>query len=265
MSDTDHHYLQFPVGALYFGKRIDMVDHEEKHNRIADIMGYCIVDKGTTLRNKKPHEMVLAMAQRQAEKLGIQFNERSTNDLTMLAGAEQLGVQLGNTTWSYYKNSHSFIIKSASQTDGTQLCRLRKNICFDARDSDGWSWRDVATLAAVYSGIGSRPCARLSYDRIGAMTLGFNGQKDRDAKKCKRHQLTDRQTKWTVDRLRDRGFFVCASPNRRHVFYSHRMNQVQLIEYLAQQAVQRSKPSAAAITEMIRKRQVEIAKNGKAI
>lgn len=43
------------------------------------------------------------------------------------------------------------------------------------------------------------------------------------------------------------------------------MNLTQLIEHLAQQAVQRSKPSAATITETIRKRQLEIAKNGKAI
>ena len=176
-----------------------------------------------------------------------------------------MGISLGSTTWSHYKYSHSFIVDAASQTGGTQLCRLRKNICFDARDSDGWSWRDVATLAAVYTGIGRRPCARLSYDRIGAMAMGFNGQKDRDAKNCKRHQLTDRQTKWTVDRLRDRGFFVCASPNRRHVYYSHRMNLVELIEHLAQQAVQRSKLSSATITETIRKRQLEIAKNGKPI
>lgn len=264
MSETGN-YMQFPVGALYRGKPIDQVDHEEKSERIAGIMNYCIVDVGTTLRNKKPYEMVLAMAQRQAEKLGIELDEPSTNDLILLSGAEQLGIQVGHTTWSHYKNSHSFIIESASQTGGTQLCRLRKNICFDARDSEGWSWRDVATLAAVYTGIGSRQCARLSYDRIGSMALGFNGQKDRDAKKCKKHQLTDRQTKWTVDRLRDRGFFVCASPNRRHVYYSHRMNLVQLIEHLAQQAVQRSKLSAATITETIQKRQLEIAKNGKPI
>lgn len=265
MSDTDHHYLQFPVGALYRGKRIDQVDLEEKSERIADIMRFCIVDVGTTLKTDKPYETVLAMAQRQAKTKGIELDEPSNNDLILLSGADQLGMELGNTTFSHYGASHSFIIETASQTGGTQLCRLRRDICFDARDSEGWSWRDVATLAAVYTGIGSRQCARLSYDRIGSMAMGFNGQKDRDARKGKKHQLTDRQTKWTVDRLRDRGFFVCASPNRRHVYYSHRMNLTQLIEHLAQQAVQRSKLSAATITETIRKRQLEIAKNGQPI
>jgi hypothetical protein len=43
------------------------------------------------------------------------------------------------------------------------------------------------------------------------------------------------------------------------------MNLVELIEHLAQQAVQRSKLSSATITETIRKRQLEIAKNGKPI
>jgi len=249
-------YFQFPIGALHFGKSIDKVDHEEMTARLHKIISYCVVTVGASIVDKNDVEAVDAICARSSNRMGFDsadIDDRKTQIL--LCGAEQLNVRLGQLDFATESRKHSEINRFA--TYGNQQCRLRADLAWEAISGGWWTWRSLATLCAIYTAIGSWQKTKLTYDRIGAMSLGFNGQRDRDKHKAKKHQLTDKQTLRTVAALRERGFFVSASPNKRHVFYSHKMTLDELIEELASKA--RPKITAASITERIKQRQAELA------
>lgn len=258
-------YFQFPIAAMRLNKSIDKIDRKEMATRLHEIIDYCIIDVGTSLVSKQSDEAVVAMAYRGALSAGVVLPDTPAEyELIMYAGANQLGVMIKGQSFQRFQKNHSAISRLASQ-HGAQQCRLRANIVWDAITEEAWEWRDLSTLAAVYAGVGAYKRNKLTYDRIGSLALGFSGQKERDAYKAKKWQLSDRQTQWTVNRLRDRKWFVSASPNRRHVFYSHRMSLDQLIDNLAESAVERSKVSATSVTDLIKKRQAEIVAKSAAI
>jgi len=250
-------FFQFPIAALHLGKEIDTVEREEMETRLSTIIDFCIIEIGTGIYKNKPEETTLAMAQRGAESCDIELPDEPTrNQLIMFSGVAQLGIKCGSPNWSAFKKSHSLIANKAAR-HGSQQCRLKTTFVWEAKDTGNWNWRDLTTLAAVYSGVGAYQRQKLTYDRIGAMALGFNGQRERDAADAKQYQLTDKQTLRTVNNLRNRNFFVSASPNKRHVFYSHRLSLDQLIDNLASKP--EAKLTAASITERIRQRQIELA------
>jgi hypothetical protein len=255
MSKTDK-YFQFPIGALHFGKSIDKVDQEEMTARLHLIISYCIVNVGTSIVDSENEEMIEAMAIRSAYRMDFDsadLDDRETRIL--LCGAEQLNVRLGQLNYENESRKYDEICRFA--TYGNQQVRLRSDLAWEAIAGGSWTWRSLATLCAIYAAIGTWQKTKLTYDRIGAMSLGFNGQRNRDKHRAKKHQLTDKQTLRTVAALRERGFFVSASPNKRHVFYSHKMTLDELIEELASTA--KPKISASSITERIKQRQAELA------
>jgi len=249
-------YFQFPIGALHFGKSIDKVDHEEMAARLHKIISYCVVSVGVSIVNSKEEQVVEAITIRSAHRMG--FTSADLNDreiMILLCGADQLNVRFDQLDFATESRKHSEINRFA--TYGNQQCRLRADLAWEAITGGSWTWRSLSTLCAIYTAIGSWQKTKLTYDRIGAMSLGFNGQRDRDKHKAKKHQLTDKQTLRTVSMLRERCFFVSASPNKRHVFYSHKMTLDQLIEELA--STSKPKIGSAAITERIKQRQAELA------
>lgn len=254
MSQADK-FFQFPIGALYFGKPISAVDDDEMKSRLRKIVSFCVIEVGTKIVDTKADEIIMAMAGRAADSMGAadaDLDDRKT--LIQLCGAEQLNVGLGGLNWKNRSSAHREIQQLSEY--GNQQCRLRAaDIVWKAIDTNEWNWRSLSTLCAVYAGIGRYAMAKLTYDRIGAMALGFNGQRERDKRGAKCLQLTDKQTLRTVASLR--GWFKMASPNGRHNFYSNRLSLDELIDNLA--ATSKAKPTAAEITERIKQRQLELA------
>jgi hypothetical protein len=254
----DDPYLQFPIGALHFGKPITEVTGEEMATRLHEIISYCLVEVGKSLLDNKDYQVTGIMIERSAARMGFSdSNLNNRNNQILLLGAETLNVNLGSLNWKHQNANHEVVNELSPY--GSQQCRLKASLAWEAiGGGSDWTWRSLATLCAVYAGIGRYAKAKLTYDRIGAMAMGFNGQRDRDALNAKRLQLTDKQTLRSVATLRDRGFFVSASPNGRHVFYSHRLTLDGLIENLASTAPV-AKPTAASVTERIKQRQAELA------
>ncbi len=256
MSQSDK-FFQFPIGALHFGKPITAVDDDEMKSRLHEIINFCVVEVGTKIVDTKADEIIMAMAGRAADSMGASdANLDDRKALIQLCGAEQLNVGLGGLNWKNRSSAHREIQQLSGY--GNQQCRLRADLVWEAINGNEWTWRSVATLCAVYAGIGRYARAKLTYDRIGAMSLGFNGQRERDKHAAKRWQLTDRQTQWTVGQLCERSFFVMASPNRRHMFYSHRMNIDELVDNLAESGAKRLAESKLSVTERIRQRVQEL-------
>jgi len=103
-----------------------------------------------------------------------------------------------------------------------------------------------ATLCAVYAGIGARDVSRQSYDQIGAIALGYNGQTERDANNAGKYQVTSRKTQCTVDLLStmdDRKLYSKACPNSRHLYYTNSLSLDELNFRLAKRPQKRTASS----------------------
>lgn len=249
-------YFQFPIAALHFDFPITEVTHADMEQRLREIVRYCVMEVGRSIMTTKSDETIDAMVDRQIVAQGLDAGNVTKLDQILLCGACQLHVQLSELNWDKVFSAHAQIVKKAKY-HGSTLCRLKSQYLWEAIEDETRTWRDLSTLCAIYAGIGRYRRAKLTYDRIGAMAMGFNGQRERDVNNSKVHQLTGKQTLRTVARLRERGYFVSASPNRRHVFYTHRMSLEELIEDLAVTS-SKAKPTASSVTEAIKRRRAEI-------
>jgi len=227
----DDHYFQFPIGVLRLGKSIEDVTRAEMQLRIQEIISWCCVDRGIWLEQSDKYD-VAAMAEKYADEHNL---KRHKDDARVMAGAKLLHV-VYRAIDSNSENKRFASLQSLSSQFGSKVVRLRSDLLWSAHGQEDWTWRMFATLCAVYAGIGARHVSRLSYDQIGAMALGYNGQTERDANKAGKHQLTSRKTQCTVDVLStmdERSLFSKACPNGRHLHYTNSMSMDELISKLA--------------------------------
>ena len=103
----------------------------------------------------------------------------------------------------------------------------------------------------MYAGIGASKMVRLSFDYIAILALGFSSQAEMKAQGHQCNVLAHHQTRWTVNALADRGFFVKASANRRHMWYSHSMDLFGLANALVKREESKAKPSSSQVTKAI--------------
>lgn len=252
MSKEDS-FFQFPVAALHHDKAVSDVTRKEMVNRISEIISYCIVDIGKGIVAEKPADDVFEIALRYSKPKNLPC--KTDKDRIVFCGAEQLNVTVSEAGWNYRSEVYE---KIKGKPFGRCLVRLRSDLLWDALNNEGWGdWRDFAVLCGIYAGIGAYKRQKLTRDRIGALSLGFNGQRERDAFNATALQMTDRQTRRTIENLRQRGLFVVASPNGRHNFYSNRLTIENLIGDLGQADSKKLSPSQ--ITAII-KRDIEAKK-----
>ncbi len=89
------------------------------------------------------------------------------------------------------------------------------------------------------------------------MSLGFNTSRECTESKHSQYKLTDRQVRRTLDTLASRSLFVRLSPNRRHVYYSNRCSEAELMEELVAREVKKSQKAQVRKTEELRRRVLE--------
>ncbi|MFN9248668.1 MAG: hypothetical protein ACK6DS_16515 [Planctomycetota bacterium] len=117
--------------------------------------------------------------------------------------------------------------------------RVRADLRWDFRES--WDFRDSAILCGVYAGIGDARFRRLDCNRIRALAMGFSSVKELQQYGQGIPELTDRQVRYTLRRLEMRGLFQRATPDLRNFYYSHRLNQEELDNEIAQMAARKRK------------------------
>lgn len=265
MNDTTcKKYFQFPLKALRLaGKPIDTVADDDGRRIIGNIIDYSVWQVGSDYWNADSKQAEI-LANEHASTNPDDVEMDSENAVIVLAGAQVLGVQWSNGLQEQFipgiQKNHETITKIPG---GNTLVRIRADLLWSAKDH--WNWREFTTLAAVYAGIGRNEMKRLTFDRIGAMAMGFSGQRERDGFNAKAMQLTDRRTKTTVEKLERRKLFVRASANGRHVFYSHRMKLDDMLTRLAARspkAYPSMKDRQIRIKEIAESRGIRIANTG---
>lgn len=247
MSKTDK-YFQFPIAALRFSKPIDQVTHEEMEKRLREIVNYCIIDVGTSIVDRDNETAVNAQCERYISKHSLKVDTRGEHVKIYICGADTLNVQVpfvngqsGLASWDSIKNL----------AGGRKQLRLRADILWEAINGE-WSWRELATLCAVYAGIGASKMTRLSFDYIATMSLGYSSKAELTLAGQAGSILEMHKTRWTVNALFDRGLFAKASANRRHMWYTNSMDLIGLANALVKKKNEAdAKPSSLQVTKTI--------------
>lgn len=253
----DDNFFQFPIGAIKFPKfKITEVLRDAVVTRLQALIGYCVVTEGRKLLESDRDN-----AEEAAERCDVEAENDSDNELIVRAGCGLLNVRPGTLDWEYWYR-HWSIVDRLCSNGSTQYVRVRNDLIWNIikDDQKQLTWRQFSNLCAVYSVIGGHQMTCVSYERIGAMAMGYNSVMARDADKAGKFQLTTRQTAWTVKQLEDERFFVSASPNGRHNFYSNRLSKDELISALIEREKKKHRAGPKSITALIRE---EIKKVGK--
>lgn len=245
MSKSDT-YFQFPIAALQFRKPIDKVTHEEAKSRLHQIVDYCMIEVGTAIVNRDNDDAVAAQCERYAQRHSLKHDKRYKHQSIWLCGADTLNVQIRQVDNRSGKDSWEAISKLQG---GRKQVRLKSDYVWEAINGE-WNWRDLATLCGVYAGIGAARMARLSFDYIAIMSMGYSSRLELNAAGQSENVLDRRKTGYTVRSLSG-SFFVSASPNFRHVYYSHSTDITGLANALVAKQKVDAKPSAKDVTKAI--------------
>lgn len=249
MSKTDS-YFQFPIGVLRFDKPIDQVTDEEMKTRLFQIMDYCIIEVSYEIVRRNNDAAVAAQCERYVSKHSLKVDMGSKHVKIYICGADTLNVpvpfvdgQSGLGSWNSINNLPG----------GRKQLRLRADILREAINGE-WRWRELATLCAVYAGIGASKMAKLSFDYIATMSLGYSSKAELKLAGHAGSILAMHKTRWTVNALFDRGLFAKASANGRHMWYTNSMNLIGLANALVNKKNEADKPSSSMVTRSIQAR-----------
>lgn len=258
MAKRDH-YFQFPIHVLYHGKPLDKVSQVEKEVALRRIMYVTFRAVGGKLMEttKDAHDV----AEREAERSDYErwFNVDDDEHVEVVLGAMAFGVTVPPP--GYWPKGTlpppDYWPKGAlpPKDFGSRLVRLRTDLLWDYLKNPVAPFRDLAVLCAIYAGIGKKAYARLSYEQIRCMALGFNGIKEYEEKTeegREDNRLTIRQTQYTVRSLYDRGLFVRVCPNKRHIYYSHKMSAPDLTQAVVKRvATNKAKRASVAVMDRV--------------
>ena len=246
MSRSDK-YFQFPVAALRHHKNLNEVTQEEMRNRLHVIVDYCMLDVGHAIVMRNSEDAISAQCERYASSHSLNYDTDDDHQRAWLCGAATLNVQVSYVSSHSGKESQKII---SSLNGGRKQIRLRTDLLWDAINDPDWTWRELATLCAVYAGIGAASMKRLSFDYIAIMALGYSSKDEIKTAKESKLLLDRRKTGYTVRKLFDRGLFARVSPNYRHNYYSNSMSLIGLANEMVKTV--ESKPSPSQVTKSIR-------------
>lgn len=245
-------YFQFPIRALNMGKKIDDVTEDDAQARIQLIVGYCLVEYGKANFAKagEAHGFEVARRYSESKACGTSCNPHVRENAEVLFASQRLSVCLASDG-AVSKKKHRII---DDLSGGNMQVRLREDI-FWSFDHRTMSWREWSILCGVYAMVANRSMVKLSYATLNALALGYNGQKTIPGYYFTNLRLTDRQTQTTTDRLKSRGFFSKASPNRRYNYYSMKPQEElenMLAKIEAKKVIKANETKATEQTKRIR-------------
>ena len=209
----DNTFFQFPLRCLRLKKPLDDVTPDETTDAVSKIIHWCLVDVGQKLFDS--NGQLWDIARKYTDEHDLDFDAYNSEQRVMFAAAQTLNISLGGGNPKSQQKSHREIQSIAG---GSKQVRMRSDFIWGTRDKQDLTWRQFAILSAIYAGIGRKKKARLSFEQIATMSLGYNGQTE--MKRQSNHQarkkrlLTRDKTRYTIQRLAARGFFARASLNR---------------------------------------------------
>lgn len=246
-------YFQFPIRALRVGCGLDDVTREQAFDVFDTAMNYSIWQKANELSDD---ERLDGLADAYFARHPCKVSDDEENEMVqaLAAACEVLAVKATLSTKSIKNYNDTW--QTIERIPGAGLLvRVRADLMWEFRDS--WAFRDAALLCGVYAGVGDATYRQLTYERIQTLAAGFASGAE-----LKQHGpvnwLTDRQVGYTLSRLEQRGLFQCATPDGRHKFYSHRLNEPEMVEVLAQRVAKRARRNADTKRAAIQARAKEI-------
>jgi hypothetical protein len=229
---NEEKYFQFMLSALAF--------YSNPTDRLNAIISFSLIETGLSVRDKlDPGTRVeRAKAFKKAKDTPSDFQANDELSLAVMLGAKEIGVVPGSIQVSIQKwRQLRDLRKAFEEKHGPDAqVRVRKDLCFETRDN-GFSYREFAVLAAIYSCIGAKSYpARVTRKQIQHRALGYKSAKVMDAELSTRTDgelpLTFRQINYVIDKLHERQFFSRGRANERQTFYSTRLDQAQLEDRL---------------------------------
>ncbi len=230
MSQHDK-YLTFPIAFLQLGEALDDVTKNEAEDRIRKIVPWCIREATLqNLRHVDGHRQKLwAIAERDAK-----FHETEGTDLDIAFFAAMDTLGWNGMDFGYAQDVASKLETCVAILAGQKLSRVRRDIVVQTMNG-GMKWRDFGVLASIFAGCfdpAKRKAVRLTLAQIGAMSLGYKSAKCVHANAAEELSLSHKAIGRTVEKLRQKGFFVKASPdNGRTTYYSNSMSEDDMINY----------------------------------
>ena len=229
MSQHDK-YFTFPIAHLQMGKPLNDVKAREAKERLGLIVDACHFQMWQHLseETRKPGgaTMVEEMAGRRND-FGYDGDDEAFEAAQQMFGS----VYGSRVTLEDVWESECSLRESTSGSLGKKLARVRSDIVFDAFNGK-MKWRDFAVLAAIFAGCFDvkRKATLLRMSQIGAMSLGYGSAKYVPNPELLPH---DKAVGRTVEKLRNRGYFVKASPNNgRSTYYSNSLSENQMVAYI---------------------------------
>lgn len=247
MSQHDK-YFTFPIALLQLGKSLDDVTPSEAKTRVSEIMDWCLWEMNKHLSEKRISEpsadvMLEDMASRHSNHPGdLDYDE----EIDWLAAQNMFGI-VHNVNWEQGKQLAAHAESLVSINAGKKLARVRSDVVSDAFNGK-MKWRDFAVLVAIEAvcfsqkkaaasgGVSKKnAAASVKFSQLRAMAIGYGSEKH-----CRDHSsdglvLSEKAIGRTVEKLRQRGWFVKASPdNGRNTYYSNKMSEAQMIQYVVQ-------------------------------
>jgi len=252
MSQQDK-YFTFPISFLQLGKSLDDVTPSEAKKRTSQIMDWCIWEMNKHLAHKRyddpSGDVILSEMAHRHPNAPDDFGNCSESD--WLAAQQMLGLS-HTVTWENGKKLAATLESLVSMDAGKKLARVRGDIMWNALDGK-IAWRDFAVLVAIYAGCFSEKkngAANLKFSQLRTMAIGYGSKKH-----CHDHNsdglvLSEKAIGRTVAKLLDRGFFVKASPdNGRNTYYSNRMSEAQMIQYVTQIKASKIRKKRSRLTQ----------------
>ena len=237
-------YIQFPLCLLSYGSNVK--------TRMHAIMTSAAVTAGLGYTEKQTAEFI---AERFAESIlpseledVYECGDNPYCHKEIVIGMHILKLNLSRDLFvSMTENPwavRQFCYEMEQKHGKCPLVRIKAAYAEEVLNRSGMSYRDFSILCAIYSIIGSKEYSRITRDQIRARSMGYksatalfskdsdlteNGQKLLNEREDHAKPLTTDQIRYTLDRL-ETGHFARVVAGKREVFFSHRMNRVELSE-----------------------------------
>ena len=214
-------FIQFPLCALAL----------PDDGLLERIISYGFVEAGVKAMRKLSDDERRV----RCREFGLPVSRRDSWDLAIRLGAEMCGITPGTHSLQQHNEVQRHITAWTSRHGPEPLVRVRKDLCFQARDGRGLSIREFRVLAAIYSSIGANPYRAvtelvISMRAIGCKCAAVMKAENGSLPPC----LSEKEARGTVRRLHETGFFARVTPIRhgRKTFYSHRLTDSELRDRL---------------------------------
>ena len=199
-------FFQFPLCALSFPG--------SERDRLNNVSSFCCLEVGKqqwqTFNQLEKH----LRREQQPSDMFCTCKIVLTNDAHQhaVAGAQRLGITINDICGMVANHArlagfrHEFERKHGADAQ----VRLATNFVYEARDSKGMSYQELAVLAAIYSKIGAaKRAVRITREEIWRRALGFKSKRVFLVEMRDRQPwITERQVRSIIEHLHDRKFFA---------------------------------------------------------